>query len=358
MNAKKTSQQRIQAIVDNFNASEKEKITQFLEADNLYQPMPMISRILSGFGAWLSSLLLLPFLYLSEIIEGKTGLVTMGIIFILSAIFISQTLANQKDKDSPYLNQLALMLALAGNALFIIGVGMFNEGSDSSFMQAMLISHLFVGTILYLFLNNIVYRFLVPVFTVVLIFIFQVEQKSHQPVNITFIIESVLFIGLFYKEFLDKKLLPLFYSCALLLPATIILSDMSRKFLWFRIPQVPTLYMTITISIVLIMMAIKIFRAQKLTHYTAIALSILSIIILSYFSTPAILIAFTLLICGHYLCDNYILTLGYMTLPLSLFYYYYSLQMTLIHKSYLLLSTAFALFLLYAAILMWQKKVQ
>ncbi|HFB66277.1 MAG TPA: DUF4401 domain-containing protein, partial [Aeromonadales bacterium] len=59
-----------------------------------------------------------------------------------------------------------------------------------------------------------------------------------------------------------------------------------------------------------------------------------------------------------YLCDNYILTLGYMTLPLSLFYYYYSLQMTLIHKSYLLLSTAFALFLLYAAILMWQKKVQ
>ncbi len=356
MNVKKISQTTKRYDVDIFTSTEQSKIIQFLQAEDEHQSTPLISRVLAGLGAWLSSLLILPFLAVSEIIQSKTGLVSSGTIFIILAIVISQALTGEKAKASPYLNQLALMLALAGNALFVIGIGLFYQGAHKSFITAILFSHILVGSILYVFLNNIVYRFLVPVFTLVLIFIYQLEHRTHLPVNVTFILVSIVFTGLFYMDFLNKKILPLFYSCALLLPAIVVLSDMSKKFLWLKLPQLSDLVMIITVSIVLVLMIIKIFNIQKATNFIIAGLSCIFIIVLSFISTPAILVTLALLICGHYLCDNYLLSLGYISLPVSLFYYYYSLHMTLIDKSYLLLSTALALFLLYAILLLWQKK--
>lgn len=84
---------------------------------------PWFVRVLIGFGAWVSAVFLVLFLFAADLVSESGAAVVPGIVFLVAAFLL-----RRRAGGSDFLQQLALAVWLVGQVLTILGVG---DGYDS-----------------------------------------------------------------------------------------------------------------------------------------------------------------------------------------------------------------------------------
>jgi hypothetical protein len=79
---------------------------------------PWFARVIAGFGAWVATSFLIGFLIVMNVVEDETRAIIVGSILIAAAVYIRRT----ADAEAEFKRQLALAGSLAGQVLVIVGV--------------------------------------------------------------------------------------------------------------------------------------------------------------------------------------------------------------------------------------------
>lgn len=87
---------------------------------------PWFVRVLTGFGAWVASVFLIAFLSLGVAVGEEVGAIILGLLITGGAIVV-RSMGN-----NVFLTQLALSSGLAGQGLFIGGVGVLTKSAEAA----------------------------------------------------------------------------------------------------------------------------------------------------------------------------------------------------------------------------------
>jgi uncharacterized membrane protein len=314
-------------IKNTLTGDEKTKIYFECQKDSSAKKDPLYIRILSGVGAWFSAVFLLIFFYMADIIEQNTSAIVIGIILFIAAIFL-----NRVNKRT-FLNQLALALAMTGNSLIMFG----SSNSIFSFSYGTItLIQLVICLVTYPFFNNTVYRYLSPILTALLATGWVVKGNYPYYLHVLIGIETLLFGILIIQKKRSDILSPLIYSTASLLPATILFINLSQMDLWGVKFNTSLLASNIIITAALVCLFIYLAGGIKRLREPWLILAIATSILLAVFTTPGILVAVGLLVLGYNYDDFLLSGLAYIFMPVFLGWYYYTLNVDLAYKSFIL----------------------
>jgi uncharacterized membrane protein len=135
---------------------------------------------------------------------------------------------------------------------------------------------------------------------------------------------------------------PLVYSAALMLPTTLLLMNLTHADLgrltgqldWgFKEPLWPS---SLLLTIGLIYLYFQLAGGKKLFQNSLLILAVLSTILLGIVTTPGILVAIGLLIVGYAFDDRILTGLSYLFLLCFLVVFYYTLNIDLATKSWVI----------------------
>ncbi|MFN2567216.1 MAG: DUF4401 domain-containing protein [Gemmatimonadaceae bacterium] len=79
---------------------------------------PWYARVIAGFGAWVATGFLVGFLFLADIVDEETRAIIVGALLVIGAVLLRRLAA----ADDEFKRQLALAVSLAGQVLVIVGV--------------------------------------------------------------------------------------------------------------------------------------------------------------------------------------------------------------------------------------------
>jgi hypothetical protein len=309
------------------------RITERLERPVTESKDPLYIRILSGVGAWVAAIFLILFLGISGIIQGGMGALICGIFFLAGGMGIA------KASKGTFVNQLSLALVFSGNLLVLFGVGeVFRFRNLSIFV----ITHAMVCAIVYPFFSNSIYRFLAPTALAGLLTAWIIEQRVFVLMHFLIAAET-LFAGTLLLLRKRRALFePLVYSAALMLPTTLLLMNLTHVNLWrsvdlfgggFKEPLWPS---SLLLSVALIYLYFHLAGGRKLFRNSLLILAVLSTILLGLFTTPGIFVAMGLLIVGYAFDDRILTGLSYVFLLCFIVVFYYTLNIDLAHKSWVI----------------------
>ncbi len=101
------------------------------------EPSPWFVRLLLGGGAWLAAVLLVLFLWLSELVASDPAAVWAGGLLCLASVLLARTAVG---KGWDFLEQLALALGLAGQLFVVFGVGEWSGSAAAAAGVALLLA--------------------------------------------------------------------------------------------------------------------------------------------------------------------------------------------------------------------------
>jgi hypothetical protein len=115
--------------------------------------MPWFVRVLTGFGAWLASCFLIAFLSLGVVVGKEMGAIVLGLLLAGGAALLRRT------GNNVFLTQLALSTGLAGQGLFIGGVGALTDSQKAAALATLVLQ-----TVLLFVYPDAIQRFLSSLF--------------------------------------------------------------------------------------------------------------------------------------------------------------------------------------------------
>ena len=80
---------------------------------------PWYARVIAGFGAWMATAFLIGFLVVSDVVGNAADAMKLGPILVAAAVLLRRS----AKLDAEFTRQLALAVSFAGQALLIVGVG-------------------------------------------------------------------------------------------------------------------------------------------------------------------------------------------------------------------------------------------
>ncbi len=158
MNAKGPSMAAVMAALEaegHVAADRREEAAAALAG--LDETQPWYLRVMTGFGAWLASLLFISFVMGVSLLATKGGYLAIGILFVGVATVVRHQL------DNDFSNQTALAMSLAGQVLFAVGVSGF-EIIDN--LETLLLALIAANTVLIFVYPDRIHRFLSVVFSI------------------------------------------------------------------------------------------------------------------------------------------------------------------------------------------------
>ncbi len=325
---------KVQGLV---SQEEVERIAENLHKSEHAWKDPIYIRILSGIGAWFSALFLFLFLEFSNILKSGTATFICGIIFLVAAIIIVR--ANK----GTFLGQLSLALAFAGNALVLVGVIENAEGYDV--FSVTLISHTLVCAVVYPLFADSIYRFLAPTALAALATVWIIEEKTFVLMHFLIAAETILAGILILRKKRTPFLTPLFYSSAVMLPATLLIINFMQVDTWMIDFNEPLWPSSILIAGGLIYLYYHLAGGSKRLREPWLMLAMISTLLLGIFTTPGILVAVGLLVVGHAFGDRMLTALSFLFLLCFLVFFYYVLNVDLAHKSWVIAGSGVLLLL-------------
>ncbi len=87
----------------------------------LAESQPWHVRSMVGFGAWLASLFLISFVAGVSVVATDGGYMLLGLTFMVAATLV------RRNVDADFPNQMTLATSLAGQALFVYGIGRLGD---------------------------------------------------------------------------------------------------------------------------------------------------------------------------------------------------------------------------------------
>jgi hypothetical protein len=309
------------------------RITERLENPTTESKDPLYIRILSGIGAWVAAIFLIFFLGISHILQGGWGAVVCGILFLAGGIGIARATRRT------FANQLSLALVFSGNLLILFGAGeVFRFRNLSLFI----ITHAIVCVIVYPLFSESIYRFVGPTVLVVLVTAWIIEQKLFVLMHFLIAAETLFAGALLLLKKRRASLEPLVYSAAIMLPTTLLLMNLTHASLgeladvWGRGFKEPLWPSSLLLTLGLIYLYFQLAGGKKMFQNSLLLFAVLSTILLGIVTTPGILVAFGLLIVGYAFDDRILTGLSYLFLLCFLVVFYYTLNIDLASKSWVI----------------------
>jgi uncharacterized membrane protein len=95
-----------------------------------------LARVIAGFGAWIATGCLIGFLVITKIVNDETSAIIVGAVFVAGAVYLRRAAKPEED----FKRQLALAASLAGQVLVIVGVAATTESATAAGLVALAMS--------------------------------------------------------------------------------------------------------------------------------------------------------------------------------------------------------------------------
>ncbi|MCK5725737.1 MAG: DUF4401 domain-containing protein [Thiotrichaceae bacterium] len=303
---------------------------------------PWYIHVLSSFGAWVSAWMFFFVVALLGILDEDFFMIIGGLL-LLATLFISY-----KNKDiSTFFTQLLLVISLTGHILFSIGV---IEIYRSEALVAILLIP--ISIIFIFFFKQSLHKFLsfhIIVFSIIFLSYDLHVLSIVAPIIIAMLSIGTLFLWLNESYFLVKSNYKVYvvlkYACVTALIITTSYFSFKHEMFFYDSWEIPyltdvaiaiSLFMTMIYLITHIIKRLKIGLIKPITISVITIISLLSIL---FYHTPAIMVSFLVLTLGIERGNKILIPLGVIALISTLIHYYYNLDLSLLHKSLLLMAS-------------------
>ena len=299
---------------------------------------PWFIQLMTGVGAWFTSMFFLAFILGSLLIASEYGAIFWGLVLIGAALFI-----DRQFQDSLFAQQIALVTSIVGIILFVGGIGIISESLP--FTTIVLIV---VEIIMIIFFDSSIRRFLSTLVIIGAIVTLIYDGEFWFGISILSLIVMGLTIfmwkkphSLDYWQKWEAVHNPIAYALPIGLFALLLL-PLSDEF-----GNVDGRLITIGFSILAFILALQIVKyyapesSQQILPVLAMGIVLISIPTLP---TPGILGAVIILMLGFWNHNYLLMGISVIFLGLFIIIFYYNLDTTLLNKSYLLLATGFIAF--------------
>jgi hypothetical protein len=303
---------------------------------------------LIGISAWIAALCFIGFLAIAEIIDSESGSTIVGVIFCMAAVGLKWWLPR-----STFGGQLALAVSLAGQALFIVGVGIQSDSTVAAAFAAIILEIILIAVY-----PDTFQRFLSTLIICgALVFLFY-EWQIREAIHLLILLLAAATLFIWENEaYLSTTrwaeiYRPVGYGCviallALLIPAIIVEAEIE---LWWL--------SAIGLLALLLVLEYLIVTEQGLSwrHPVALWLAGGTLALLApAWQMPGILGALLVLLVGFRQGNRLLIGLAAIFLAFFIIAFYYNLELTLLLKSFMLMASGVIILALrYFLLRFWQ----
>lgn len=303
--------------------------------------MPVYLHILLGLGAFIASVCFVAFLYAAEILRYNDGelKLALGIAFVASAFVLDTVLKGKSNGSRSVVSVLLPICAMSvGKIIFVLGftISLGTRNAFSADGIAIIAAGIFVITaVTYPFFNMISDRFLsVFAFLGVLVLNFDKTAALFPYYRETIYLVQIAAVALFViSGRINRIYIPIAYAAAFTLCISILLLLAEKTSGWIGRPSVDTLFINIVLTTSLVGLIGWASGSLERWRSEPVILASVGALLLGLISAPGITLALCLMIIGYAKHERVLLTLGILMLPITIFYFYYSINLTLMLKS-------------------------
>lgn len=335
----------------------------YLLCDQNAPYVPLYIHVLMGFGAFMGCSFISSLLFAMNVLstQNYSYLIT-GLIFIILALVCYYPFRYARALLHSFSTQSALIFMLIGKIFFVVGsFYAFQDTQSIDNLWVITISLFIITLATYFIFPNIVDRFISCLATLLsLLFNLLNEFNNNIPLFIIFILSLAILYGLYIWRDRPKAWDPLvIVSVIFICFMSIFLSSYFLSYVPLQDPfwKVPLLAFNLILAVFLIALCFH-FSGKLSTFFELpILFACVSIIILSLISNNGVMWSIGLLMLGYGKHHRGLITFGIIFLILFLIEYYYSLQLTLQYKSFLLIGSGVFLLMIRSIMkyLNWEK---
>lgn len=295
-------------------------------------PDPVYIRILIGIAAWAAAVCFIAFLSLLRLVDpDEPSMLLWGLLFLAGAVILRRV------GRRVFPVQLALAFGSAGNAL-VVAWGGFEYHHSLGAVGSLALFQALVCLAMYWPYRETVFRFLSPLIALAFATTWVLNENDLGFLLHVLIGLETLGVGLILAGGRGgRPMVPLGYACAAAGPASIILFSVVPG---LHIPVWPT---SALVSLGVIWLFTWAAGGADRARHEWLAIAAAATVLLAVFTTPGIPAALGILTLGYARRDRPLLALGFLFLPVFIVVYYYSLNVDLAYKSYVLAGSGLVL---------------
>jgi hypothetical protein len=308
-----------------------EKIVTFLDSNEIKPSIPWYFKILIAVGAWIAAIFFLSFLFISRIVDysSTVGFIIWGVFFIGFALVMINLL-----RKNDFSVQLALALSAIGHFLALVGLaGDIGRSSLNFNWETVFLVSLVLCVVLYPLFRNSIHRFLSCCLVSFTSAAWVMELKAYDLFHVIIFIDVSIILFMLSKGGNNKKnWRPLFYALAVSVLFILFIRLVPHN-------EIGTAWWPSNV-IMVVLPLIAMIRWESIFGITwrsqmkePLILSVLGIILLGVVSTPGILASIGVIVLGARFRDNILKVVGAVFLPVYIYMFYYSMDITLDVKS-------------------------
>ena len=316
-------------------------VVAYLQESPIEQPWYI--RTMVGFGAWLSSLLLIGFVSSMGLgIDG--GMTAFGLLFLGGAIYLRKSAAND------FAVQSALAAGLAGQALIVIGIMQMIDWEVPKLGPGLVAA---INVVLFVVFPDRIYRVLTVLLTVgsLVILFYMQEWNALVPLFGPLLAAGLIAVTLngaklltgasaVYLRPLQSGLMLSAFGC-LMASTVYVLPELGATIQFYPRPWISTLLLgLLVLTVISIAWKDILAGAPAITRYLVFA--IVGIVIASSWLAPGLLLSLVVLVLGAHTGHRSMTGAGIAFLAVFLGAYFYGIQLTMLQKSITLITTGVA----------------
>lgn len=341
---------------------QEQEVVNFIAKHYKEKELPIYLQVFTFFGVFLASLCFIAFLHLFGIIDfdDRNNLILFGLIFIGIAFSLYLKVNYEHTVKESFYLKFSLVSMLIGKIMFALEFSAFMR--DKS--MGTLIGSIIITFITYPFYKVSIDRFLSSAACLLLLFIninirnVQIKQFENILFYMFFLSHLILVAFLFTYSKFKRDFIPLSYA----LIFSLCLTQIAHMFgtstsLNKEIINVHQMFYNIGLMLWLVFLVHWVSKGFKNFNKEPLFIALGCIVLLGIISASNIMLAIGLMIIGYAKHENLLNIIGGFFLAVSLFGYYYSLELTLLQKSGVLLGSGILLWLvmLYMKFKGWDK---
>jgi uncharacterized membrane protein len=319
---------------------------------------PWYARVIAGFGAWVATGCLIGFLVIVDLVDNDTAAMIVGALLVAAGVFARRQSAPHQD----FLRQLSLAVSLAGQVLVVVGVRAATESTAVAGLAALAMSGVVIAMV-----PDQAHRFMAALTGSIALIATMASFKlawyagSVGPLGDVVLrgsdIATALLIGVVaYVWRVDVRerspettemLEPVGYGVIAAVLVMLVFSSWFVELEGFTrggrsgaAPWTLGAGTTIVIAIALSALMVAILHELRATSVTAVTPILLAVVTLS---TPGIIAAVALLALGFDRRNRVMIGIATVFLVKFLSMYYYSMKLTLLEKSVVLVASGLLL---------------
>ncbi|MEZ0226033.1 MAG: DUF4401 domain-containing protein [Alphaproteobacteria bacterium] len=315
------------------------------------EELPIYLRILVGIGAFIASACIIGFLTLTKIIDfdSTAELTGWGGLFIVNAVLLARRAAASGVMLHSFLMNISFCSIGIGKILAVAGALALFKGSHHNEGWAIAYALAAVTAVTWPFYRMSIDRFLSSVGVLLLLLVNIIIDRDLAHVQQYyldgfFLLNLCAVIALFTSGRVPKDYAPLGYAFIVSLCATVAYFTITHKYNWFfHMDKVDPTFVTVSLAAALIGLIGWAAGDMKRLKKEPLLFAAIGVTALGAMSAPGIILAVALMVLGYARHERLLILAGVLLMPAFLWLFYYSLDLTLMAKSGILVCSGLVL---------------